>query len=110
PPGERASEADAVHSRFRPRAGEAHMLQAWDRAAQEAGKLGVLFILVRARRAAFQCRFDSLAHARITVAEQRRSVAATQVDVLAPVEVPDPAARGTVEQHGMSYRAIEPRR
>src|SRR5262249_61404604 len=80
------------------------------RLAQQAGLLGALLVLVGAGGAALQDRLDSPADARVAVAEQGGAVAATQVDVLAAVEVTDAAAGGPVEQHGVPDGPVQARR
>ena len=84
--------------------------QARDRLAQQPGQLGVQFVLVGAGGAAIQHRLHGAPHARIAVAQQGRAVAATQVDVFAAVEVPDAAAVGAVEEHGVAERPVDARR
>ena len=91
--------------RFGAGAGEADALAAGDRLAEQLGQLGVQLVLVGAGGAALQRRFDGLAHARVAVAQQRRAVAAAEVDVLPAVEVPHAAAFGAVEVHGMAQGA-----
>src|SRR5216683_6997085 len=68
------------------------------------------FVLVRTGRAARQRLFDRPSHARVAVTQQRGAVAATEVDVLAAVQVPDAAAVGAVDEQGVAQRPVEPRR
>ena len=82
-------------------------LQARNDLAQQLGQLGVLFVLVGTGGAAVQRRFDGRADARIAVAQQRRPVAAAEVDIFPAVEVPEPAAVGAIEEHGVADGAIQ---
>ena len=108
--GEGAGQTQAVHRRLAAGAGEADKLQAGNRRAQQTGEFGVQFIFVGAGGAAVQHRLDGAAHARVAVAEQRGAVAATEVEILAAVQVPDAAAVGSVEVERMADGAIDARR
>jgi hypothetical protein len=105
--GESPCQPQAVHGRFSARAGEPDALAAWDDLTEEASEVGVQLIFVRTGRSTSQHCLDGLAHAAVAMAEHCCSVAATQVDVFATVQIPKPAAIGPVKQHGMAHGPIQ---
>src|SRR5262249_7853053 len=107
PAGESAREAQAMHRRLAAGAGEAHALQARHRLAQELRELGVQLVLVGARRAAVKGGINRPANALVAVAQERRAVAAAQVDVLPAIEVPQSAATAAVEVERMPQRPVD---
>src|SRR5262245_23008999 len=68
------------------------------------------FVFVRTGGSTIKYGLYGSPHARVAVAQERRAVAATQVDVFVAVEVPDAAPGGPVEQQRMSERPVDARR
>jgi hypothetical protein len=107
---ERPGQTETVHRRLGSRTREADEFATGNRGTKQACEFGVQFVLVRASGSAVQNGIHGLAHARIAVAQQRRAVAATEVDIFATVEIPHSTTVRSVKEHRMAEGAVEARR
>ena len=107
--GKRTGQAKAMHRGFGAGAGEADKIEAGNGLAKQIGKLCMLLVFVGTGSAAGEGGLDGGVDAVVAMAEEGRTVRATEVDVLTVIEIPKTAAGGAVEIQRMAEGLIDSR-